>query len=312
MTRDQPRYFELPDSALIAFQGEDAAAFLHAQLTSDVNSLRAPATQYSGYCSPKGRLLATVLLWRLEDEILLQLPAALHEPIQSKLTRYVLRAKVKIIDASARYVLFGVSGGGAAATLAQELGSAPAALHQVASAGDIRISSIPGDRYVLLVPSERAESVRARLDDAFDEGDTGDWAALEVRSGIPVITTVTQDEYVPQMVNLDLVGGVSFSKGCYPGQEIVARMHYLGRLKQRLYRIRVNGVREVAVGDALFSAEFGKDQASGSILYAGHRDEEGVEALAVVQKASASSAVHLGALDGPRVEFLPLPYTIPD
>jgi folate-binding Fe-S cluster repair protein YgfZ len=114
------------------------------------------------------------------------------------------------------------------------------------------------------------------------------------------------------MVNLDRVGGVSFSKGCYPGQEIVARMHYLGRLKQRMYRIRVNGVTGVAVGDPLYSPEFGADQASGAILYPGAQSEHGVEALAVLQRAGADAALRFGALDGARVELLPLPYTLPE
>jgi tRNA-modifying protein YgfZ len=115
VTPDRPHCFELADSALISFSGDDAAAFLHAQLTSDVLGLRAPSTQYSGYCSPKGRLLATFLVWRLENEIVLELPASLRESIQARLARYVLRAKVVVADATSRYTVFGVAGPGAAA-----------------------------------------------------------------------------------------------------------------------------------------------------------------------------------------------------
>ena len=307
MTPDRPHYFELDDIGLISFSGEDAAAFLHAQLTSDVLALRAPSTQYSGYCSPKGRLLATFLVWRLDDGIVLQLPAALREAIQARLARYVLRAKVKVADATARYRLFGIAGRGADAALSAAFGATPASVHAVTGNAAVRIAAIPGERYLLLTDANE-QAVRAKLDAAFARGDSGDWRALDVQAGIPAIGEGSQDEYVPQMVNLDLVGGVSFNKGCYPGQEIVARMHYLGRLKQRMYRIRVSGAGDLAAGGPLYSPEFGADQASGAILYRGAADE----ALAVIQRSSAGSAVHYGAPDGPQVEFLPLPYTLPE
>jgi folate-binding protein YgfZ len=264
-----PDYFELDEVGLISFSGDDAVSFLQAQLTSDVAALGVDKTQYTGYCSPKGRLLATFLLWRFDDEVVLQLPAALRENVQSRLARYVLRARVKIADATARYALFGVAGTDAL--------NAIAALASVAS-----------------------------------RQDSAHWAALDVAAGIPVITAATQDAYVPQMVNLDLVGGVSYAKGCYPGQEIVARTHYLGRLKQRMYRIGVRGVAALEAGQPLYSPEFGPDQGSGAVLYTGARSGGLHEALAVVQRSSAEGqSVHLGSLDGPAVEFLSLPYTLP-
>jgi folate-binding protein YgfZ len=306
----RPRYFELADAGLISFSGEDAATFLHAQLTSDVAALPPGSTQYSGYCSPKGRLLATFLVWRLEDEILLQLPGSLRESIQTRLARYVLRAKVKVADASSRYTVAGIAGVSAARSCA--LGDLPATPHQVVTLeGGVRISALPDDRYGVLIPSDQAASVGARVDAAFEKHAAADWQALEVSAGIPVITAATQEEYVPQMVNLDLIGGVSFNKGCYPGQEIVARMHYLGRLKQRMYRIRVHGARALAPGEPLYSTQFGAGQASGAILYPGALDAEGAEALAVIQKAGTDS-VRYGALDGMAVEILPLPYTLPE
>jgi folate-binding protein YgfZ len=306
----RPDYFPLSDDGLISFTGEDAAAFLHAQVTSDVVGLRAPATQYSGYCSPQGRLLATFLLWRFEDEIVVQLPASLREAVQTRLARYVLRAKVKVSDATSRYTPIGIAGENAAAALAPEVDNVPVSPHQVViGEHGVRVTALPGERYVALVPSPGIDGWRARFDAVSARRESSDWRSLEVEAGIPIITERSQDEYVPQMVNLDLLGGVSFNKGCYPGQEIVARMHYLGRLKQRMYRIRV-GAGTVEVGAPLYSPEFGAGQASGAILYPGARNGE---ALAVLQKASAGSqAVRYGAPDGPAVEFLPLPYTLPE
>lgn len=311
MTRGA-RYHELSDRALISFAGDDAVQFLHAQLTSDLAALQPGATQYSGYCSPKGRLLATFLVWRLEDEILLELPADLREPMKTRLARYVLRAKVKVSDASERYRLFGISGADAGAGLTATFGGVPGVPHQSIESGGVRIAALPIDRYALLVHPADADAVRGRLAQAFDQGEAG-WPALDVEAGVPVITAPAQEEYVPQMVNLDLVGGVSFNKGCYPGQEIVARTHYLGRLKQRMYRVRVPGVDRVAAGEPLFSADFGAEQACGAVLTAGARSDDGCEALAVIQKSSAAARdVRFGAFDGPRVEFLSLPYTVPE
>ena len=136
------------------------------------------------------------------------------------------------------------------------------------------------------------------------------WSTLDIEAGIPVITRETQEEYVPQMVNLDLIGGVSYSKGCYPGQEIVARTHYLGRLKQRMYRVRLAD-ENPRTGDPLYSAEFGRDQSSGTILNAAPTSRGAHEALAVIQKSSAATAtLHWKALDGPAIEILSLPYAI--
>jgi tRNA-modifying protein YgfZ len=195
-----------------------------------------------------------------------------------------------------------------AAAVEAATGSTPPALHQVSGDTTARATAVPLERYLLLAPAEHAAAVRTRLETFCTRGESADWRALEVEAGIPVITEASQEEYVPQMVNLDLVGGVSFSKGCYPGQEIVARTHYLGRLKQRMYRIRIDGAGDLPAGSPLYSPEFGADQASGAILYSGAPGE----ALAVVQKASAASALRYGAPDGPVVELLPLPYTLPD
>src|SRR5688572_23959206 len=295
----------LPGSGLIAVRGADAAAFLQAQLTSDVASLGAAQTQYSGYCSPKGRLLATFLVWRCEDEFLLQLPEALRDAVQARLSKYVLRAQVKLADAERQ--LFGLWGAGAKEALGQ-LASAPQREHEVSSSADLCVTRLPLDRYLIAVPAHRADRVRTLLAAAAREELESAWAALDVAAGVPVITAHTQEEYVPQMVNLDLIGGVSYTKGCYPGQEIVARMHYLGRLKQRMYRVRVPAAA-VHPGDRLFSEAFGPDQASGAILNVAPLADGTHDALAVIQTGGLER-VHWKSADGPAVEFKTLPYAV--
>ena len=304
------QYCELTGAGLIAFTGDDAVAFLHAQLTSDVVGLAVPATQYSGYCTPKGRLLATGLLWRLQDVVLLQLPAALREAIQSRLSQYSLRSRVKASDATPRYALFGISGANAAAAMHALVGPQESENHQIISRDGTMVMRVPGERYVVLTPREGADTVRATLDAHAAAASEESWTASEIAAGVPVITQASQEEYVPQMVNLDLIGAVSYSKGCYPGQEIVARTHYLGRLKQRMYRIALPPGVTPSVGDRLYSDQFGAEQASGSIVDAVLREDGAAEALAVMQIASVARGLHYGSLDGPAVEVLPLPYEV--
>jgi tRNA-modifying protein YgfZ len=304
-------FFELNNQGLISFTGEDAASFLQGQLTSDVSGLPAGRTQYSGYCTPKGRLIATFLIWKREGEILIQLPAELRESVQSRLSKYVMRSRVKVADASTRFVLFGLAGIRTEDTVRALIGRVPEEMHAIAAANELEVTRLPIDRSLILVARTRADVLRTALASHAAPGDPEGWTALDVEAGVAVITVQTSEKYVPQMVNLDLVGGVSYSKGCYPGQEIVARTHYLGQQKQRMYRIRVPAGNALSVGDSLYSKAFG-DQASGSIVSLGAGGSAGCVALAVIQRRSVEEgAIHLGRANGPRVEPLSLPYSLP-
>ena len=299
-------FSELPGTGLIAVRGADAAAFLQAQLTSDISRIGTAGTQYSGYCSPKGRLLATFLVWRCEDEFLLQLPESLRETVEARLTKYVLRAQVKL--AKAQRQIFGLWGPDAAAVLEPLAGAASDHDHDVWSSQSLCLTRLPGARYLVTVSIDGADSLHAALSSAARKQAESAWSALDIAAGVPVITAETQEEYVPQMVNLDLLGGVSYTKGCYPGQEIVARTHYLGRLKQRMYRVRVpaEGARP---GDRLYSEAFGAEQSSGALLNVAPFADGGHDALAVIQ-TSGVGQVHWKSAGGPAVELKALPYAL--
>ena len=306
-------FSSLTGEALIAFSGEDAVRFLHTQLTSDVAALAVGRTQYSGYCSAKGRLLATFLVWRLENELLIQLPAVLRETIQQRFAKYVLRSRVAIVDATSRYGLFAVWGADARTALEAASLTAPAADHEVICSGDECVTRLDAGRCLVLVPQASLDRTRERLMQHALEVPETEWARAGIAAGIPVILPETQEAYVPQMVNLDLVGGVSYTKGCYPGQEIVARTHYLGRIKQRAYPVRIDSAQAIGTGDPLYSVEFGPDQACGSILRAVPRDAGEYDALAVIQTASLRAGpVHWRSLDGPQIRIGQPPYAIPD
>jgi folate-binding protein YgfZ len=303
-------FSELSSAGLISCRGADAIAFLHAQLTSDVAGLSPTRTQYSAYCSPKGRVLAIFLLWRGEEEALLQMPESVREPLQAKLSRYVLRAQVKIAGETAAYRVFGLWGAGARDTVVQLAGAAPAEVSEFVFAHGIRIALLEEDRFIIVTPVAEAAAVRNALASCAPEKPESAWSLLEVRAGVPIVVRETQDEFVPQMLNLDLIGGVSYTKGCYPGQEIVARTRYLGRLKQRTYRIHLCTGTPPEPGDKLYSAAFGPDQASGVTLYGAPAPEGGYEALAVIQmRAAQAGELKWKSSDGPTVGLKPLPYS---
>lgn len=303
------KFFELTRDSLIALTGDDAQSFLHAQFTSDVTGLAPGRSQYSGYCTPKGRLLASFLLWRTEHGFYLQLPSPLREAIQKQLSKFVLRSKVKIRDASREFTCYGVAGAQAEASLARMFGGVPRARHDVVHHDAGTLLRLPAGRFELVVPREQSPAVRELLAKDAQAASPEQWGWLDIHAGIPVITPATQEEFVPQMVNLDLIGGVSFTKGCYPGQEIVARMHYRGRLKQRMYLAHIDSEAAPQPGDKLYSEDLG-EQSSGMIVNSAPAPGGGCDALAVIQVRSAEAGrVHWKALDGPALEFLPLPYS---
>ena len=287
----------LPQYALLHFSGADAQSFLHGQLTCDVQALKIGHSSYGGYCTPKGRLLATFLLWADDTGYTMLLPASIAEAMRKRLSMYILRAKVKagILDDA----IAGIYGADAAADIANLGGTRPASPHSVDTGSAVRTITLPHDRCLMLVPRSRAAGIAAAA--------PGAWESLDIAAGIPFIVPATQEQFVPQMVNLDLIGALSYSKGCYPGQEIVARTHYLGKLKQRMFRAGLEA--PAAAGDKLYCAELG-EQAAGMIVTAAAAGTRH-EVLAVMQTAHVqSSPYHLGSLQGPQLSLLSLPYTV--
>lgn len=296
----------LVDLGLIRASGEDVVTFLNNLLSNDVKTLPADGARRSGLCSAKGRLLATFLMWHGEAGMLLALSAELLPGILKKLSMYVLRAKVRLTDDSNQTVLLGLSGPNAAAALAS-LGVDPAEPMTVTTVRQCRAISLGGDRHLLAVSAAEAESVWHQVARFARPAGLAAWHWLEIVAGIPCVTAATQEQFVPQMVNFELIGGVSFNKGCYPGQEIVARTQYLGKIKRRMVRARIESTLPLA-GAPLFAPETGP-QACGTIVLAAPSPLGGFEALAVVQSSCHEAGeVHLDSPAGPRLSFLPLPY----
>ncbi len=310
MTTDTPAFGPLPPGAhyvrvapvaALDADGEDARTFLHGQLSSDVNALPAGAAQYASYNSPKGRMLATMIVWRRsETRYTLLLAPDVAAAIGRRLAMFVLRAKVALTASDRRYA--GVLGADAARMIAP-LAGAPAggggAAWPSVQQDGLAILPLPDGRFVI-----DAEGPLPGAIEALPTAGASLWNWCGIRAGVPVITAATSDKLVAQSANWELVGGVDFRKGCYPGQEIIARMQYLGRLKERLRGFHTTA-GAVAEGQSLETGEPG--EAAGTVVNAADAPGGGIDLLAVVHNDALSRVTAAGAPLAPRA----LPYAVP-
>jgi folate-binding protein YgfZ len=264
---------------LLRFRGADAKAFLQGQLTCDVDAVTIEQAQFGGYCNPKGRLIANFVLSASAAGYLMLLPADIANDLANRLRKYVLRSRVSIEPDRGRRML-GVAGP-QGLTLLEEIQAAPPpgrmAARLVANTSVIRL---PGEQFVVIGMAEDLPALWDALAKRAMPAGVQCWAWLQIEAGVPWITQPTREQFLPQMIGLDEIGGVSFDKGCFPGQEIVARTRYLGEVKRKLRLGHTQG--NVQAGDPLFSA----DQQTGTVLNAAHVPDIGFALLAVMSAQS--------------------------
>ncbi len=282
----------LTQFGLLRVTGEDAQGFLQNLLSNDIREAHQTQAQLSSFNSPKGRMLASFLIWQDTSGYVLQLPRSLAEMMRKKLSMYVLRSKVKVTDISDAWVLIGLSGD--LAMLPEACPTLPEGNWGVAHSATVSVVRLSDTRCQLLTAVEHAPALWQSLQRTAVSSACWDW--LTIQAGVPVILPATQEQFVPQMVNFADLGGVNFKKGCYPGQEIVARMQYLGKLKRRMYRAHLDGAAQA--GDELFSADM-DGQASGMIVNVAPAPQGGYDVLAVLQISSRETqTIHWKSLQG--------------
>lgn len=295
----------LADWGVVRAAGPDARSFLHSQLTQDMTSLQPGRARLAGYCSPKGRLLATFVAWttQADGDVLLACSADVLPQALKRLSMFVLRAKCKLSDASGEFALWGLAG-------PIVLDVAAAASWQVSpwregvlvTLPPALVDGAPVPRALWAAPAEAAAPDVPALAPAA-------WAALEACSGVLRVVAATSEQFVPQMANLELVGGVNFQKGCYPGQEIVARSQYRGTLKRRGYVLTAGAA--LAPGQDVFHSD-DPAQPAGTVALAGTLDDGRHVALASLKIAATSAGtLSAGTPDGPPLHVAALPYEIP-
>lgn len=303
---------DLSQLGLLAFSGEDTAEFLQGQLTNDVRGMGPDAAAWNGYCSAKGRLLANFLVWRQGADTCLQMAGDIREAVLKRLRMFILRARVTGRDASDENVRLVLAGPEAAAALMAAGLPLPEEAMKTRANENGFVIRLAADKFVLVLAPDEAPALWTALAGRATPVGSAVWDWLRLSNGIPMITAATQEEFVPQMVNWEVLGGVSFRKGCYPGQEIVARTQYLGKLKRRMYLAHLNGDDAPRPGDPLYTPDM-DGQASGMVVNAAPAPGGGHDLLAVAQieSVAAGQPIHWKTPDGPVLTLKPLPYALP-
>lgn len=303
---------DLSHCALIRVSGSDALSFLHKQFINDVTGLPRQRSQLNGYCTPKGRLIATFRLLHYGDSVLLLLPSSMASVLTGRLKPYVLRDDVRFEIWPNDLVAIGCAGPDAAAALAAAMPQVPAEAGDIVDHGAIRVLRLAGPtpRFELIGDVASIQSLWKTLRTAGTlPAGAEAWDALNIQSGTPLIYPETTELFLPQMINLDLLQGVSFRKGCFPGQEVVARTQHRGQIKRRMYYAHARIDTPPPAGTAVHSADGSE---TGTVVAAARvAAEPGVAMLAVLPIGLFErTTVHLYDTAGPGIDQRPLPYPV--
>ncbi|WP_286997966.1 MULTISPECIES: YgfZ/GcvT domain-containing protein [Comamonas] len=281
---------------VIRVQGDDAASFLHGQLTNDFALLDLHQARLAAFCSAKGRMQASFIGFkRAHDDILLVLSRDLLAQTLKRLSMFVLRAKAKLSDASAEFHLQGLIG-----NAVPHSEQAPWALQSEGDVHVVHLYPAAGQARALWIAPASSAAPATTLTAA-------QWLWSEVASGVATVSQPVYELFVPQMLNYESIGGVNFKKGCYPGQEVVARSQFRGTLKRRAFIVHAEA--EVQAGTEVFAAS-DAEQAVGTVVQAAPAPQGGWEAIVSMQISAAPEALMAGSATGSPLTILPLPYTL--
>ena len=303
---------DLSHLGLIKACGEDTQNFLHSQFTNDLKQVSNTTSQLSSYCNPKGRILSIFRIFKRDDDFFLLMRKDVIEATLQKLTMFKLMAKVELTDVSDNYVIYGVAGPESDSVLTANKINFPENTDQSLQdnkSSIIRVAS-ESSRLLFICETEQAISTWKALSEKTIQTNAKVWQLHDIQSGIPQVTAETSEAFIPQMVNLELIDGVNFQKGCYPGQEIVARTHYLGKPNRRMFKINIKSDQTPNPGDNIFSEKDG-DQPVGKIVTAVKSNRDAITALAVLRiEKKESQDLHICSIDGPEASVLSLPYSL--
>lgn len=300
---ESPVYTALSDFVTLAVSGEDRHAFLHGQFINDLNLIDSPAAQISAWCNPKGQVITNFLIINTGIAYLLIFKSELKEYVQKRLGMFVMRSDVTINDITESSPLIGLANCNNLSALNSEL---PTGAGQVSAFDGLIIINHPdnSDRYLLTGSIDALVENLPKLNNTLTSSNT--WHLLDILAGLPWITNTTQEQFLPQMLNLDALGGLSYQKGCYPGQEVIARLHYRGEVKKRLQLI--TSTEQLAVGNSLYIKE--SDNKAGIIVNSTRHPDGSHYALAVVDLDKTTDNLVSEVESSHEVTTLELPYAI--
>lgn len=304
-----PVFAQLEHLGMLTVAGEDAARFLHGQLTQDVESMDSHAARRAGYCNAKGRLYATLMLWRPQpDQVHISAAANSCAFLAKRLSMFVLRAKAKVADASGQVAQIGLWGPRAAQVLQDALLPVPVGDMVVSHFAHGHVTVVGAERYIICVASEHANELTQTLAKAgAQQAEASAWRAQDIVQGIAFVDAATQEQFVPQMINFELIGGVNFKKGCYPGQEVVARSQYLGKLKRR--SAIAHAQASAPITQMMDVQADGKPEPAGVVVNA---ERMGAETVLLFESTLAAQDAGGLSVAGAALQLQPLPYEIQD
>ena len=313
---------DLSHYGLIGVRGTDSESFLQNQTANDVRLVNAEQHQFNCYCSPKGRMLANFRLFQRDADYFIRLPVERLAAIVQRLRMFVLRAKVELFDASEQIQRLGIAGPAASAALKHSLSELidsstvlPAAVDNAITADQITVLRVPGEqRFEVYAPADIMVKLWPLLSAQLTPVGSAAWPLLDILNGIPTIYNATTEHFVPQMANMRQINGISFQKGCYPGQEVVARMQYLGKLKRRMYLVELTTATAPTPGSVVVAvtADNDKPQTVGEIVDAAlHPDGHSV-GLAVLQTSHKDHDLRLADPANATLQLQALPYALDD
>ena len=303
---------DLSHYALIEANGDDVEDFLQGQLSNDIKLVTENTGQLSAYCNPKGRILANFRIFKRQNSYFLRLRADISDTTLKRLRMFVMRSKVELIDRTTEFSRMGIAGHNADKELSTIFQNLPVNTDESSTENNITIIKLAGSvpRYEAHGPFENIKELWKKLQSKAVLVGENSWNLLTIRAGIPEVVTETVEEFVPQMLNLQAINSLSFTKGCYPGQEVVARMHYLGKLKRRLFICSANDEKLPTSGTAIFTSDE-NEQKVGQIVTASWSTEQKFELLAVLQIEKAeNNELHIGSSAGPILQLHDLPYKL--
>ena len=310
---DQPELdaavYALTDLSILTIKGPDARKFLQGQVTCDINQLNGKLATYGAQCTPKGRAIFNFLATSVTTEqVTLRLPQEMEFIARKSLGKYMVFSKAEMSEAQ-EYAVVGITGSEASKTLEAVFGHAPTEPLSALQINDCNIICLSEGRYECWIHQSILKETWQKLTSQAPVAATKNWHALDIQSGISNIYLPTTEEFVPQTINMGQIGAISFTKGCYTGQEVVARMQYLGKQKRYTYRARYVGSKIPQPGENLLTESAA--QTIGKVVSAAHIDDETYELLVcITQAAFEQGNVCLAEDTGNCIEFLELPYPI--
>lgn len=312
---DTPWICSLSDIGVISFTGSDSSAFLQGQITCDIDQVTDSQTSLGAYCNPKGRATAIFRIIKAGQSFYWLLPSVLIPGVIKKLRMYVLRSKVLIENVSDYWCILGIS-----APSSMFSAFDPENNKQPSEEGSVRVSnnmlvikpSSFSDRLLILADAKRAEHLWIDFVNSkgYMESDSAFWKEMDLKNGIPSLTKETSEQFIPQMLNLDLLGGISFSKGCYTGQEIIARTHNLGKLKRRMFLACCESTEKFAANTPIYDGDAPTGQSVGHVIAVSELNLTSNLMLVVLQISIRDhDNIRIQNPAGKRLKIIKLPYT---